>query len=75
MPEPCVLEADESGADYFDRMNATGRPVDVWAVDGIERGNLVEGPTGYSYYPGVIPGANLTLLRSGIPPAREADTK
>lgn len=62
------LEDHEFGADYFVRMNNTGGPVDVWAVDGIERESLVESPNGYSYYPGTIPASRLTLVRTDVLP-------
>lgn len=52
--------------DFFVRMNNTGGPVDVWAVDGIDRGSLVESSNGFFYFPGVISPANLTLLDTDL---------
>jgi hypothetical protein len=54
--------------DFFVRMNNTGGPVDVWAVDGIEPESLVEGSNGFPYFPGVIGSEQLTLLETDVAP-------
>ncbi|HKY74853.1 MAG TPA: NUDIX domain-containing protein [Acidimicrobiia bacterium] len=51
-------------------MNNTGGPVDLWAVDGVDEGELVQSSTGYLYLPATIPAERLTLLRADIPEAR-----
>jgi hypothetical protein len=51
----CFLCRSEWEADWFVRMNNTGGPVDVWAVDGVDEAQLVESPEGYPYLPATIP--------------------
>lgn len=55
--------------DWFVRMNNTGDPVDVWAVDGLNEGDLVESPEGHSYVGSRFPVECLSLIRSDIEPA------
>ncbi|HEU5266732.1 MAG TPA: hypothetical protein VFU35_08525 [Jatrophihabitans sp.] len=55
----CLAEFDVR---FFVDMNNTGGPVDVWAVDGVGELELVTSETGFSYLPGRIPRAQLTLL-------------
>ena len=43
----CTGEYD---ADFFVRINNTGGPVDVWAIDGIDE-ELIEAGTGFFYVP------------------------
>ncbi len=57
---------DEGEADWFVRMNNTGGTVDVWAVDDVDAGSLVDTGSGFRYLPGKIPGASLTLLRRDL---------
>jgi hypothetical protein len=52
---------DEFEARFFVDMNNTGGPVDVWEVTGIAEGELVTGGTGFCYFPGPIPPAQVTL--------------
>ncbi len=52
---------DEFEARFFIGMNNTGGPVDVWAVTGIEDGELVTGGSGFYYFPAPIPPAQVTL--------------
>ena len=66
--EGCFLCRSEWEADWFVRMNNTGGPVDVWAVDGVDEQELVESPEGYLYLSTTIAPDRLTLLRTGIPP-------
>lgn len=56
----------EDEVEWFVRMNNTGGPVDVWAVDGIDEDDLVESPEGYMYLPGTVAPAQLTLIRSDV---------
>jgi hypothetical protein len=67
--EGCFLCLDDHEAEWFVRMNNTGGPVDVWAVDGIEDA-LVESPEGHSYLPRVIDRIHLTLMLRDIDPPR-----
>jgi hypothetical protein len=40
---------DEWEVDWFVRMNNTGGPVDVWAVDRVDEAELMESPEGHHY--------------------------
>lgn len=62
------LCTDELEVDWFVRMNNTGGPVDVWAVEGIDRASLVVFDTGYSYLPEKIEATRLKLIRAEVPP-------
>jgi len=66
--EGCFLCLDSGEVEWFVRMNNTGGPVDVWVVDGIEEGSLVESPEGHYYLPRVIGPEQLSLLRSDVEP-------
>ena len=57
---------DELEADWFVRMNNTGGPVDVWAVEGIDPESLKDNGSGYGYVSDKIPAASLTLLRRDL---------
>jgi hypothetical protein len=67
--EGCFL-AEEWEVDWFVQMNNTGGPVDIWAVDHVDEGELVDNGNGYFYLPGVIAPRSLTLLRTDIPPTQ-----
>jgi len=64
----CFLARGEWEADWFVRMNNTGGPVDVWAVDGVRVEQLVPAPNGFVFFPGTVPASSLTLVRRDIPP-------
>jgi hypothetical protein len=64
--EGCFL-GEEHDVDWFVRMNNTGTPVDVWAVDGVDEDQLVTTGNGYRYLPGCVAAAFLTLLRPAGP--------
>jgi hypothetical protein len=64
--EGCFLCIDPGDADWFVRLNNTGGPVDVWAVDGLELSSLRTAPEGYSYFPGKIGPEQLTLVRQDL---------
>ena len=59
---------DESDIDFFVRMNNTGGPVDVWAIDGVDE-EPIESGTGFVYIPHEIPREALTLISRDIPPS------
>lgn len=61
--EGCFL-GDEYEVEIFVRMNNTGGPVDVWAVDGLDEEQLVTSRNGYTYFPGRVSAESLTLVRS-----------
>jgi hypothetical protein len=48
-------------------MNNTCGPVDVWAVDDVDEGDLVESPENFCYVPFKVPSDRLTLIREDIP--------
>lgn len=66
------LCTDASEVDFFVRMNNTGGPVDVWAVEGIDGASLVTFDTGYSYLPEKIEATRLTLIGAELPPVRRS---
>jgi hypothetical protein len=66
--EGCFLCLDEWEASWFVRMNNTGGSVDVWAVDGVEEGEILESPEGFSYVRSRIPPQRLTLVRADVDP-------
>jgi hypothetical protein len=70
--EGCFL-ADEWTADYFVRLNNTGGPVDVWAVEAVDELQLLTSPEGYQYLPELISADRLTLVRRDIEPPDARD--
>lgn len=62
----CFLAFDEFDAAFFIRMNNTGGPVDLWAVDGIDSSKLVEASEGFHYYPATIPRDYIRLVQSNV---------
>jgi hypothetical protein len=63
----------ELEAGFFIDMNNTGGPVDLWAVEGIDRSDLVESPEGFLFLPRPIPPSQLTLVRADIEPPDQPD--
>jgi hypothetical protein len=66
--EGCFLCRDEWEVDWFVRMNNTGGPVDVWAVDRVDEAELMESPEGHHYLAAPIPAERLSLVRRDIEP-------
>jgi hypothetical protein len=70
-PEPeqegVFLCLDLGEADWFVRLNNTGGPVDVWAVDGVEVDALRLSGEGYHYFPGKIGPQQVSLVRQDVP--------
>jgi hypothetical protein len=64
---------DEFEVDWFVRMNNTGGPVDVWAVDGIGDEEIAESSTGHYYVTRPIPATQVRLIRTDVPPHDSAD--
>ena len=64
--EGCFVCFDEMDAQWFVRMNNTGGPVDVWAIEGLDESTLVVSGEGYSYFPGCIPADTLTLVERDL---------
>jgi hypothetical protein len=68
--EGCFLCRDEGEVDWFVRMNNTGGPVDVWAVDGVDEEDLMESPEGYPYLAAPVSPERISLVRRDIEPER-----
>ena len=49
--EGVFLSPDHFTATFFVRINNTGGPVDIWAVDNVDPVDLIEAGSGYSYVP------------------------
>lgn len=64
----CFVCRDQDEAVWFVRMNNTGGPVDVWAVSGVDVGELVESPEGYLYVLRRVPPECLRLVSEDVPP-------
>jgi hypothetical protein len=64
----CFLCVDEWEVDWFVRMNNTGGPVDVWAVESIDEAELIESTEGHYYVPRPIPRDRLSLVRRDLDP-------
>jgi hypothetical protein len=64
-----VFLCDEDEVGFFQNINNTGGPVDVWAVTGIAADDLIDNGSGFSYLPAVIPAAQVTLV--GWPQAEQ----
>ena len=60
------LCVDKVEADYFMLLNNTGGPVDVWQVDGVDVGQLLDAGSGYLYLPRPVRPASVRLIDSGI---------
>ncbi|MFE7582177.1 hypothetical protein ACFU5Y_11510 [Streptomyces gardneri] len=57
----------EEEAGFFLQINNTGGPIDIWSVDGIDEGLLLDNGNGFVYLPGRIPAARVRLVRSDVP--------
>lgn len=66
--EGCFVCRDEHEAEWFVRLNNTRGPVDVWAVGGVDLGELIESPEGYLYVPRRVPPECLRLVKEDITP-------
>ena len=66
--EGSFLCLEEWEVDWFVRLNSTGGPVDVWAVDAIDEADLIESPEGHHYFPAPIPPGRISLVRRDVEP-------
>ncbi|WP_189262041.1 hypothetical protein [Streptomyces fuscichromogenes] len=57
----------EEEADFLLQINNTGGPVDLWSVDGIDEGSLLDNGNGFVYLPDRIPAARVRLVRPDVP--------
>jgi hypothetical protein len=64
----CFVTFFEAEAEFFVRMNNTGGPVDLWAVDEAADEVWVETDSGFSYLVGTVAVDRLTLIRRDLPP-------
>lgn len=74
--EGIFLSPDHFTAQFFVRINNTGGPVDIWAVDDVDPNDLIDSGNGFSYVPYRIDPQRLTLHDQGLteddlPPAVE----
>ncbi len=60
------LVPDHFTAQFFVRINNTGGPVDIWAVDDVDPGELIDAGSGFSYVPYRIGPHQLTLHDQGL---------
>ncbi|WP_329286621.1 hypothetical protein [Streptomyces sp. NBC_00691] len=60
----------EEDAEFFLQINNTGGPADLWSVDGIDEGLLLDNGNGFVYLPDRIPATRVRLVRSDVPPQR-----
>jgi hypothetical protein len=60
---------DEGEAQFFLRMNNTGGPVDVWAVAGVDPGQLTDNGHGFLYLPGRVAAERVTLSHADATPS------
>ncbi|WP_328492485.1 hypothetical protein OHS59_06785 [Streptomyces sp. NBC_00414] len=58
----------EEEAEFFFQINNTGGRVDLWSVDGVDEGLLLDNGNGFVYLPSRIPAARVRLVRSDVPP-------
>jgi hypothetical protein len=70
--EGIFLCRDAEEAEFFFRINNTRGPVDLWAVDGVDEGLLLDNGNGFVYLPGRIPSARVRRVRSDVPPPRDS---
>jgi hypothetical protein len=69
--EGIFLCRDEWEMRYFVRLNNTGGPVDVWAVDGIDTNRLLDNGNGYGFLPATVSARQLALFESDLDPVAE----
>jgi hypothetical protein len=65
---------DEFTVGFFVRVNNTGGPVDVWAVSGIDKEQMLDNGSGFFYFPGRISAGQVTLIESAPADAAPSDT-
>ncbi|MER6785819.1 hypothetical protein ABT330_14575 [Streptomyces sp. NPDC000658] len=63
-----IFVCRDEETEFFLQINNTGGPVDLWSVDGVDEGLLLDNGNGFFYLPGRIPAARVRLVRSDIPP-------
>ena len=66
------VSEDHFTAEFFVRINNTGGPVDIWAIDDALNADLVESGSGFSYLPYRIDRQRLTLLGQALLPPVES---
>src|SRR4051812_45541923 len=64
--EGVFLCEDEAEAEFFVKMNNTGGPVDVWAVDDVEPADLQVSHFGPHLLPYAVPPSRLTLVQESL---------
>jgi hypothetical protein len=64
--EGCFVCVDEFEVSFFLRINNTGGPVDVWAIEGVEEEELITPPNGFQYVSRRIAPTMLSLHRRDV---------
>ena len=64
---------DKFTVDFFVRMNNTGGPVDIWAIDDVDQTHLTDNGSGFTYLPTRIAPKHLTLLDQDLPAGPQPD--
>ena len=62
---------DEFTVDFFVRINNTGGPVDVWAVDHVQERELLESGSGFYYVARRVSSDDLTLKSRDLAPRND----
>ncbi|WP_405668890.1 hypothetical protein [Streptomyces sp. NBC_00055] len=62
-----VCQGEEEAEFFLQIINNTGGAVDLWSVDGIDEGLLLDNGNGFVYLPSRIPAAQVRLVRSDVP--------
>lgn len=62
----CLCASAASTLTLFVGMNNTGTRVDLWAIDGLDEGQLVESENGFLYVPGGIAVEMITLVEMNL---------
>ncbi|MBK3578247.1 hypothetical protein JHN63_31480 [Streptomyces sp. MBT65] len=63
-----IFVCRDEETEFFFQINNTGGPVDLWSVDGVDEGLLLDNGNGFVYLPDRIPATRVRLVRSNVPP-------
>ncbi|MFD5814267.1 hypothetical protein [Streptomyces sp. NPDC127038] len=63
-----IFVCREEDTGFFFQINNTGGPVDLWSVDGVDTGSLLDNGNGFFYLPERVPAGRVRLVRTDIPP-------
>ncbi|MGW3137169.1 hypothetical protein [Streptomyces sp. NPDC001139] len=63
-----ICRGEEEAEFFLGIINNTGGPADLWSVDGIDEGLLLDNGNGFVYLPSPIPASGVRLVRSDVSP-------